>query len=137
MGAGNHGGFGNTFGSNIRNRIGHVVAETVKDLDMMLSPVHYASVVAMKYNIHLRGSGKTIEIVFNPDLNPGVFGRTRKANPFVIEIGPASLMSECELANTIAHELNHARSFIRGGNAPESRAYKSGNALADYIGGGR
>lgn len=135
MGAGNHGGFGNTLGSSIRNRIGRAVAETVKDSDMMLGPAHYASVIANI--IHLRGSEKTIEIVFNPNLNSGVFGRTRKANPFVIEIGPAALMSERELANTIAHELNHARSFIRGGNALESRAYRSGNALADHVGGGR
>ena len=42
-----------------------------------------------------------------------------------------------EQANTIAHELNHARDFIRGGIAPESSAYSSGNALSDYIMGGR
>ena len=46
-------------------------------------------------------------------------------------------MSEEERANTSAHELNHARDFIRGGIAPESSAYSSGNALSDYIMGGR
>ena len=42
---------------------------------------------------------------------------------------------ESELANTIAHELNHSRSFIKGGNAPEKTAYGSGNKLSKYIGG--
>lgn len=137
MGTGVHGGFGNTLGAIYRDRVGKPVKETPKDLDMALSPVHYAGVIAGKYNIHLRGSGRTIEIVFNPSLPIGVYGRTRASNPFVIEIGPAALMSEVELANTIAHELNHARSFIRGGRAPEPRAYRSGNALADYIKGRR
>lgn len=46
-------------------------------------------------------------------------------------------MSEAELANIIAHELNNARDFIRGGIVPEPSAYSTGNALADYINGGR
>lgn len=46
-------------------------------------------------------------------------------------------MSEVELANTIAHELNHARDFLRGGPAIEPPAYNAGNSLADYILGGR
>lgn len=137
MGTGAHGGFGNTSGATYRNRIGRPVGETPKDLDMALSPVYYAGVIAGKYNIHLKGSGQTIEVVFNPNLPIGVYGRTRASNPFVIEIGPAALMSEVELANTIAHELNHARSFIRRGRAPEPRAYRSGNALAEYIMGRR
>lgn len=45
--------------------------------------------------------------------------------------------SEIELANTIAHELNHARSFIKGENAPENKAYNAGDSLAEYIRGGR
>lgn len=46
-------------------------------------------------------------------------------------------MSEAELANTIAHELNHARDFLRGGSAMEPPDYNAGNSLADYILGGR
>lgn len=46
-------------------------------------------------------------------------------------------MSEMKLANTIAHELNHARDFLHGGKAEEAPAYAAGNALADYILGGR
>lgn len=137
MGAGVHGGFGNTLGSLSRNRIGHIVEETVKSLEMALNPTHYASVIADKYNIHMKGSGKKIEIVFNPNLGPGVYGRTKRENPYRIEIGPAALTSEIELANTIAHELNHARDFIRGGTAPEKNAYASGDALSAYIRGRR
>lgn len=51
------------------------------------------------------------------------------------EIGPSALRSEIELVNTIAHELNHARSFIKGGNAPERKAYKAGNSLEKYMKG--
>lgn len=66
MGTGVHGGFGNTLGSIYRDRVGKPVMETPKDLDMALNPVYYAGVIAGKYNIHLRESGQTIEIVFNP-----------------------------------------------------------------------
>ena len=131
MGQGYHGGFS----GDTRNRIGHPVDPTEKTLDMALSPKYYADTISKKFNIHLKGSGKKITIVYNPDLPITVTGRTRKTNPYVIEIGPGALASETELANTIAHELNHARSFIRGGNAPEQKAYKSGNALEKYMKG--
>jgi hypothetical protein len=39
------------------------------------------------------------------------------------------------LANVIAHELNHARSWLKGGVAPESSAYRAGDALEEYIQG--
>ena len=131
MGAGYHGGFG----SAIRNRIGKVVEATQKTLELALSPKLYADTIAKKLNIHLKGSGRAISIVYNPNLPPGIMGRTSKNNPYQIEIGPSALYSEIELANTIAHELNHARSFIKGGNAPEKKAYKSGNALEKYMKG--
>lgn len=57
------------------------------------------------------------------------------SNPNVMEIGPDALMNEAELANTIAHELNRARDFIRGGIAPEPSAHSAGNALSDYMNG--
>lgn len=38
---------------------------------------------------------------------------------------------------TIAHELNHSRSYLKGGHAPETTAYASGNALEKYIKGKR
>ncbi|MGI6032984.1 MAG: hypothetical protein ACOX69_06155 [Coriobacteriales bacterium] len=137
MGAGMHGGFGDTAGSDSRFRIGQEVEETKKTLDMVLSKVFHAKFIANKYHIHLKGSGKKIEIVFDPDLPLGVAGKTSARNPFRIVLGPSAFVSEEELANTIAHELNHARSFIRGDKAPENTAYSAGNALADYIRGER
>ncbi len=104
---------------------------------MALDPETYANAIAKKYGINLRGSGQDITIKYNPDLRSGTYGRTTAANPNVIEIGPDALMSEAELANTIAHELNHARDFIRGGIALEDPAYNAGDALSDYINGGR
>lgn len=137
MGAGYHGGFGDTFGNEERNRIGKPVPPTERDYEMALNPVYHASIISKKYGINLKGSGKTISIVYNPNLPAGNPGKTRKSNPYVIELGPSAFYSETELANTIAHELNHARNYIRGGNAPEDPAYKSGDALEDYIRGRR
>ncbi|MBO4459235.1 MAG: hypothetical protein J5778_01100 [Clostridiales bacterium] len=137
MGTGYHGGFGNTWGSDSRNRIGKLVPETERDYEMVLNPSHYASVISKKYGINLKGSGKRITIVYNPHLPLGIPGKTRKRNPYVIELGPSAFYSETELANTIAHELNHARDYIRGGTAEEKPAYASGDALENYIRGGR
>ena len=41
------------------------------------------------------------------------------------------------IKNTIAHELNHARSYLKGGTAPERTAYASGNKLEEYMKGKR
>ena len=137
MGAGKHGGFGNTVGSKPRYRLGHNVPESEKTLDMMLNKSFHAYAIAVKYRIHLRGSGKQIEVAFDPNLPLGVAGKTSAKNPFKIVLGPAAFISEEELANTIAHELNHARSFIKGGSAPENTAYLAGDSLASYIRGER
>lgn len=88
-----------------------------------------------RYGINLRGSGQAITVRFNPDLVSA--GLSRRATPTIIEVGPSAFASESELANTIAHELNHSRSWLRGGTAPEEAAYAAGDALSDYIAGGR
>lgn len=133
MGAGKHGGFGNTYGS--RNRIGSPVPPTERNYEMALNPHYYATVIASKYNIHLKCGGTKIIIEINPKLTSA--GKVREARPNVIELGPSAFYSEIELANTIAHEVNHARSFMRGGDSPEEKAYPAGNALEDYIRGRR
>ena len=133
MGGGYHGGFGDTSGNQDRFRIGRPVKAIEKNFRMVLDPEYYIDVIAKKYNIHLKGSGKMVKVVFNPDLRSS--GRVRRAAPNVIEIGPLALLNETELANTIAHELNHARSFIKGGNAPERKAYFAGNRLEEYLKG--
>ena len=133
MGGGYHGGFGNTVGAQERYRIGRPVPPTEKNLAMALDPLYYSSVIAQKYRIHLKGSSQRITIVFNPDLKSS--GRVKKSQPHVIELGPLAFTSERELANTIAHELNHARSYLRGGTAPERTAYAAGDTLDEYIRG--
>ena len=100
-----------------------------------LSKEYYVEKICEKYNIHLK-SGKTkIKIYINPDLVQA--GRVIKSRPNIIELGLKAFISEAELANTIAHELNHARSYSKGGSAPEKTAYASGDALVDYIRGKR
>ena len=129
--------YNNNACTGVRNRKGEPVPATEKTLEMSLDYEYYAYIIAEKYGINLRGSGQNITIKYNPNLRPGIYGRTTAANPNIIEFGSDALRSEIELANTIAHELNHARDFIRGGAAPEPPAYDAGNALADYINGGR
>ena len=103
--------------------------------EFRLNPDLYIEAVVKKYGINLRGSGRTIRVKFNPNLASE--GLSRQSTPDVIEVGPRAMTSEENLANTIAHELNHARSWLAGGNAPEDPAYNAGDALEDYIRGGR
>jgi len=67
----------------------------------------------------------------------GKYGRTLKSNPNVIYLGDDAFISEEQLANTIAHELNHASAYINGKVADEPPAYNAGDSLSDYINGGR
>lgn len=131
MGAGYHGGFGNTNGGQERYRLGHPVPPTPKDLAMALNKKYYVEKIIEKYNIHLKSGNNTIKIVINPDLAPA--GRVVKSRPDIIELGPKAFINETELANTIAHELNHARSYLKGGKAPEKAAHASGDSLEEYI----
>ncbi len=129
---------GSESGVNTRNRIGNPVNSMDKTYEMALNPELYANEVVEKYGINLKGSGQKISISYNPELASA--GKTRAVAPNIIEFGPSALINEEELANTIAHELNHARSFLKGGNAPEwgkRGAYPAGNALAEYIRGKR
>lgn len=124
--------------SDIRNRIGNPVKTMDKTYEMALDPELYANEVAKKYGINLRGVGQKINISYNAEIVSA--GKTCAMNPTVIELGPSAFVSEEELANTIAHELNHARSFLKGGSAPEwgiGGAYPAGDALAEYIRGVR
>lgn len=137
MGTGNHGGFGNTYGSEVRFRKGAPVPETPKTYEMAMDKLAYAAVISEKYNIKLKGSGQQVIIKYDPDLPLGTYGKTYKNEPNTIYVGPSAYFSETELATTIAHELNHARSFLKGNRAPEKTARKSEKALKAYIGGKR
>ena len=133
MGAGYHGGFGNTKGKQERYRVGYPVSPTKKSIEMALNPNIYVKTICEKYSIHLKSGKMEIKIEINPALAPA--GRVVKSRPAIIELGTKAFVSEIELANTIAHELNHARSYLKGGNAPEKTAYYSGDALEKYIRG--
>ena len=135
MGTGIYGGFGKTYGSQEKHRVGRSVSPTQKDLAMALNKEYYVEKIREKYNIHLKSGQTKIKIVINPDLVPA--GRVVKSKPGIIELGPKAFVNETELANTIAHELNHARSYLKGGNAPEKAAYASGDSLEEYIRGDR
>lgn len=125
----------------VRYRIGESIEPMEVTYEMRLDKEGHAYAVAEKYGINLRGSGQEITIKYNPDLSSA--GKSRKLTPTVIEVGPTAYISEAELANTIAHELNHARDWLKGGTAPDwpeglhPGAYSSGDALAEYIRGER
>ena len=124
-------------GTGIRYRKGQPVVATEKTLEMALDPETYAYAIAKKYGINLKGSGQKITIRHDQKINRGIYGRTTAEEPNVINLGDDAFMSENELANTIAYELNHVRDYIRGGEAPEDPAYELGNALSEYIKGER
>lgn len=103
-----------------------------------MNPQQYVNDIATKYGINLRGSGKNIKLVFDDSLKPGIKGVTREIEGGrIIRVGPEALVDEATLANTIAHELSHARDFMRGHHKPHSVVYEAGDALEDYIRGGR
>ena len=67
--------------------------------------------------------------------NSGTTGRVRRTLGFsgflVVQTFNCQVayINEEELARTIAHELNHARSWLKGGRAPEDLAKAAENAL--------
>ena len=106
-----------------------------RTLDNALDRDTLISDTVSHYGINLRGSGQSIKVLFNPGLpNPGV---VRAAAPNIIEVGPSAFASSEELARTIAHELNHVRSFLKGGDAPESAAYAAEGFLSEWMAGFR
>jgi len=135
MGSGIHGGFGKTHGIHERYRVGRPVPPTELSLSMALDKNLYVDAILKKYNIHLKSGTNNIAIEIDPSIVQA--GKVVKSRPNVIVLGSAAFRSETELANTIAHELNHARSYLKGRNAPEETAYPAGDALEDYIRGKR
>jgi RHS repeat-associated protein len=112
-----------------------------KTLDHALNPEQYLNDVATKYGINLRGSGQKINIKFDPKLGRGSgrLGVTKqKEGGRIIRVGPDALVDEGATANTIAHELSHARDYLRGGvHKRHDIVYAAGNALEELIKGMR
>jgi hypothetical protein len=114
-----------------KNRVGRSVPPE-QGLDWALSPpeAKIARVVE-KYGMNLRGK----KVVFDPKLTSA--GRARAADPNTLRIGPDALVSEEELARTVAHEWRHSRAYGGSGSNEEDAAQAAENALGDFINGRR
>lgn len=103
----------------------------------------YLLAVADRYGINLRG----VKPIYDPALPPGQLGLTKRMDGGrVIRIGRDAFVDEPTIANTIAHELSHARDYLRGGvhkphggigSLADGIPYGSGNALEQWIRGRR
>lgn len=127
-------------------RLGQPAKPLERTFDHALSPQLYVEDVATHYGINLRGSGQKISVLFDETLPPGQFGVTKEIEGGrIIRIGPDALVDQATTANTIAHELSHARDYLRGIHKPHGNAsslgdgsvYGSGNSLQDWINGNR
>ena len=134
---------------------GKPVVPTEQTLDHRLNKELYLNEIAQKYRINLKGSGQKVEIMYDSSLGygSGRLGTTKHVEGGrIIRIGPDALADEATTANTIAHELSHARDYLRGAGptAPQlhkvhgtsasvgdGTPYGSGNALEEYIKGNR
>ena len=93
----------------------------------------YLTDVADHYGINLRG----VRPIWDDGLSAGTKGLTKQSERgWVIRINPG-FRDEMDLANTLAHELRHARDYQKGLPSPEGPAYRSGNALEKWINGRR
>ncbi|ALN59065.1 Rhs family protein [Lysobacter enzymogenes] len=127
-------------------RLGRPASPLEKTFDHALSPQLYVEDVAAHYGISLRGSGQPISVLFDETLGAGKLGVTYAAEGGkIIRIGPDALVDQATTANTIAHELSHARDYLRGVHKPhgldssigDRTVYGSGNALEAWIKGYR
>ena len=128
-------------------RLGKSVPPMERTYDHALSPQLYLEDLTQYYGINLRGAGQAINLLYDETLPPGQLGFTRAAEGGqVIRIGPDALADDATAANTIAHELSHARDYINGGihkphgtdaSLDDGSVYGAGNALEDWINGKR
>jgi hypothetical protein len=102
-----------------------------RTLDNSLDKDTYLRDVAERYGINLRGSGQDISVVYDPDLGAGTLGVTRGAEGGrVIRVGPDGIFDDVTAANTIAHELTHARYYLKHGTF-DGQEHGNGDSLAD------
>ncbi|MFI0813775.1 DUF6531 domain-containing protein [Streptomyces echinatus] len=136
-------------GSEEREARGVAQQGVERTLDNSLDKETYLRDVAREYGINLRGSGQDISVIYDPNLGPGTLGVTRGAEGGrVIRVGPDGIIDDSTAANTIAHELTHARYWLKhrsfngqehghGDSLADGTPYGSGNALQDWIEGNR
>jgi hypothetical protein len=76
-----------------------------------------------------------VRAVFDYSLGAGVKGLTRAIEGGrIIRIVP-EFQNEANLANTVAHELSHARDCQKRLSSAEGPAYAAGDALEEWING--
>jgi hypothetical protein len=132
-----------------RAAMGRVQTGVTRTLENSLNKTTYLNDVAGRYGVNLRGSGQRISVTFDPDLPAGQLGVTRAAEGGrVIRVGPDGIADDATAANTIAHELSHARYYLKNGtfkgevhgtvdSMGDGTPYGSGNALQEWIEGRR
>jgi hypothetical protein len=98
----------------------------------------YIDAITERYGFNLRG----IQILYDSSLDPiNELGLTKKIDGgLIVRVGPGSfntsdnLLREANVAETIAHELRHARNYLKGLNIyDELDAIASGESLRNYI----
>ena len=111
-----------------------------RTMEHALNRQMYIDDVVEYYGINLRG----VQAVYDPALGSGTgrLGVTREVEGGrIIRIGPDAFADQPTLANTIAHELSHARDYMRGVHKPhgdmtsmnDGTVYGAGNALEGWI----
>ncbi|MDC8011209.1 FG-GAP-like repeat-containing protein [Tahibacter soli] len=127
-------------------RLGEPAEQIERTFDHALNPQLYIDDIVKHYRINLRGSGQTITAIYDETLPRGQLGVTKiSEGGRIIRIGPDAFASQATVANTVAHELSHARDLLRGlekdhgdnFSIDDGSVYASGNALEDWIDGGR
>ncbi|WP_033443250.1 RHS repeat-associated core domain-containing protein [Saccharothrix sp. NRRL B-16314] len=111
-------------------------------------PDAYLEAIAKRYGINLRGAGATIKVMFDPGI-PSAGATRGRDGGLLIRVGRLGLAGgDAEAANTIAHELSHARYYLRHGtfehevhgseqSVADGTPFGSGNALQEWIEGRR
>jgi hypothetical protein len=98
-----------------------------------IKPTHFESLPVFYtwFKRALKGSKGPVVAVYDPNLPPGRYGVTRESDGgFSIRIGRDAMQSEEELANTIAHELNHIRGYLANGIASSEETAEAAAQLA-------
>jgi hypothetical protein len=128
-------------GGGYRNRLSVARSPIPRTYESYSDPMPYVMDVVREMGINLRGSGQKVEIRFLDELRMGNLGRTRSREPNIIYIANLHHFPDSnELALTIAHELHHARGYLKGlrDNAvDEPSAYEAEDALKSWMNGDR
>ena len=134
----------------VRSMVGTTQVPITRTIDHALDKDHYLRDVTTRYGINLRGSGHKIEVRLDDGLAQGTYGATHFVDGgFIIRVSAEAIHAgDACTANTIAHELSHARYLLKHGtfdgevhgafdSSGDGTPYGSGNALQEWIEGKR